>query len=484
MATLADRIQRIADLSRPEAEHLRALCQSWQVLADLSFSDLLLYVRVSDGRAENEDTFEICAQLRPFTSQTLYPQDMVGRRVDQPEQPIVERALREGRIWAQDDPVLVDGIPLRMDAVPVRYKDRVIAVITKEGSPGTSRRPGRLEQVYLEAADHVSEMICRGHFPYPDTPTGDWPRIGDGLFVLDDFGCITWASPNALSSLRRLGVQQNVLDRWLDELGVGDTPVRAALSERRVLDGELSRGDTHVRLRVLPLFEGDRRLGGLVLSRDVTELRARDRMLSVKDATIREIHHRVKNNLQTIASLLRLQGRRLRSEEAKAALQESVLRIGSIALVHETLSEQPTDVAEFGEIARRISRMVGEGLVFPEREIDVVVSGSTGAVPSDIATPLAVILTELLQNSIEHAFPDTSSGGIDVELGRADEVVVVTVRDDGVGFDPASMDGGGRLGLQIVRTLVEELGGRFNVVSDGGTTAEVIVPISRAVTGT
>jgi two-component sensor histidine kinase len=483
MGTLADRIEAVSDLSPREAEHLRSLCQAWQVLADLSFSDLLLYVRVSGGAWSNDDTFEICAQLRPFTSQTLYPHDMVGRRVSQPEQPIVERAFREGEIWAQDDPVLVDGIPIRMDAVPVRHDGRVIAVITKEGSPATSRRPGRLEEVYLEAADHVSEMICVGDFPYPDTPAGDWPRVGDGLFVLDDLGCISWASPNALSSLRRLGVQQNVLGRWLDELGVGDSPVRAALRARRVLDGELARGDTHIRLRVLPLFESRRCIGALVLARDVSELRARDRMLSVKDATIREIHHRVKNNLQTIASLLRLQGRRLRSGEGKAALQESVLRIGSIALVHETLSEEPTDAAEFGEVARRISRMVGEGLLLPEREIDVKVAGSTGPVPSDIATPLAVILTELLQNAIEHAFPQAPSGAIAVELGRADDVVVVTVRDDGVGIDPTGLEGGGRLGLQIVQTLVGELGGRFNVVSDGGTRVEVVVPLIRSAPG-
>jgi two-component system, sensor histidine kinase PdtaS len=483
MATLADRIQGISDLSRSEAEHLRSLCRSWQVLADLSFSDLLLYLRIAGEHDADEDMFEICAQLRPFTSQTLYPQDMVGRRVGQPEQPIVERAFREGEIWAQEDPVLVDGLPIRMDAVPVRYEGRVVAVITKEGSPATSRRPGRLEEVYLDAAEHVSAMICAGDFPYPDTPAGDWPRIGDGLFVLDDFGSVSWASPNALSSLRRLGVQQNVLGMWLDELGVGNTPVRAALTAGRALDGELSRGDTHVRLRVLPLFEGERRIGALVLSRDVSELRARDRMLSVKDATIREIHHRVKNNLQTIASLLRLQGRRLVSEEGKSALQESVLRIGSIALVHETLSEEPTDVAEFGEIARRISRMVGEGLVLPEREIDLKVAGSTGPVPSDIATPLAVILTELLQNAIEHAFPHAPSGAVAVELGRADDVVVITVKDDGVGISAPTPDGSGRMGLQIVRTLVEELGGRFRIVADGGTRAEVIVPLSRTSPG-
>ena len=333
MATLADRIQSVSPLTSPQAEHLRALCRSWQVLADLSFSDLLLYVKGFE-----EDTFVICAQLRPFTSQTLYPQDMVGTVLTQPEQPIVERAFREGQIWAQDDPVLVDGIPIRMDAVPVRFKGNVIAVVTKEGSPATSRRPGRLEQVYLEAADRVSNMICDGTFPYPDTPVGEWPRIGDGLIVLGDAGRISWASPNALSSLRRLEVKQNLLGRVLDELGVGETPATESLRTGRLLDGELTRGNNHVMLRVMPLLDQGRATGALVLSRDISELRAKERVISVKDATIREIHHRVKNNLQTIASLLRLQARRLTSDEAKAALNESVLRIGSIALVHEILS--------------------------------------------------------------------------------------------------------------------------------------------------
>src|SRR3989337_4580121 len=107
MSTLVERIREVSALSAREAEHRRALCSSWQVLADLSFSDLLLYVK-----RRGQEVFEICAQLRPFTSQTLYPQDMVGTRVTQPEQPIVERAWREGRTWEQDDPVLMDGIPI------------------------------------------------------------------------------------------------------------------------------------------------------------------------------------------------------------------------------------------------------------------------------------------------------------------------------------------------------------------------------------
>ena len=470
MATLAERIHRVTDLTHAQVEHLRSLCSSWQVLADLSFSDLLLYVRVLD-----QDLFEICAQLRPFTSQTLYPQDMIGMRMGQPEQPIVERAFREATIWSQDDPVLVDGIPIQMDAVPVKFDGRVIGVVVKEGSPATSRRPGKLEQVYLDLAERVSTMISEGSFPYRRSESiKEWPRVGDGLLVLDDNGRVTWASPNALSSIHRLGVQRNIMGTSLDALGMGETPALRAIEARAPMDGELVRRDTYISLRVMPLIQGGLTTGALALTRDISELRQKDRVISVKDATIREVHHRVKNNLQTIASLLRLQGRRA-SGDAKAALEESVMRITSIALVHETLSEQPQDVVEFGDVVRRIARMVTEGLMQPGNQNDIKVTGATGSLGADLATPLAVSVTELLQNAIEHAFPAGGSGTIGVELSRETDAVVVVVWDDGVGMSDEHIEGA-RLGLQIVRLLIAELGGRFSITSEGGTRAEISVP--------
>jgi two-component system, sensor histidine kinase PdtaS len=324
----------------------------------------------------------------------------------------------------------------------------------------------------------VSRMILEGTFPWPHTPTGEWPRVGDGLFVLDDSGCVTWASPNAVSHLRRLGIDENVIGRYLDELGLGATPVRLALATQALVDGELSRGDTVVVLRVMPLIDGPHSTGGLALARDVSEIRQKERVISVKDATIREIHHRVKNNLQTIASLLRLQGRRVNSEEARAALRESVLRIGSIALVHETLTEDTSDVVEFGEVARRIGQMVTDGLVLPDRHLAIKVSGRSGRLGADLATPLAVTLTELLQNAIEHAFPDQRSGTVAVEIGREKDQIVMVVRDDGVGIPSGALTGA-RLGLQIVRSLIDELSGSLEVIGNGGTTVEVRVPTRR-----
>ena len=470
MVTLIERIQGVSDLNEGESQRLRSLCICWHVLADLSFSDLLLYVRVA-----NEDSFEICAQLRPLTSQTLYEQDMVGARVTESEQPMVERAFREGRIWSQDEPVLMDGVPVRLDAVPVCLGDRIIAVLTKEGSPAISRRPGVLEEKYLGAADDISRMISEGTFPFTHAPLGEWPRVGEGLFLLNRRGRIEWASPNALSSLHRLGVAYNVEGTNLDDLGLEGSPTRQALWSQAVVDSELVQGDTAVRFRLVPLIHGGESTGALALARDVSEVRRRERLISVKDATIREIHHRVKNNLQTIASLLRLQGRRVNSPEARSALRESELRIGSIALVHETLSEKSSDVADFGDVARRIAGMVAESVILPEHRIEMKVAGSTGPLRADLATPLAVTLAELMQNAVEHAFPDGRSGTIGVEMFRSGDRVGAVVWDDGVGIEGVPSEAA-RLGLHIVRTLVEELGGSFELSSNGGTRAVVSVP--------
>src|SRR5690606_23467167 len=158
--------------------------------------------------------------------------------------------------------------------------------------------------------------------------------------------------------------------------------------------------------RLLPLTREHHVLGALVLIREVTELRRHERLLLYKDATIREIHHRVKNNLQTVASLLRLQSRRLSSDEARQALGESVRRISSIALVHETLSQDSRQRVSFDKVAGRLIDMLGIGLTDPERPVTMSLDSGAGELPAEVATPLALVLSELLQNAVEHAFPD------------------------------------------------------------------------------
>jgi two-component sensor histidine kinase len=226
------------------------------------------------------------------------------------------------------------------------------------------------------------------------------------------------------------------------------------------------------------------RTGALILVRDVTELRRRERELMTKDATIREIHHRVKNNLQTVAALLRLQARRLTAPEARAALEEAMRRVGSIAIVHETLSHTPEETVDFDDIAERVVAMAGE-VSAPETRVVPEVTGRFGLLPAAVATPLALVLTELLQNALQHGLARPASQAIpalEVTARRSAGQLAVTVEDNGAGL-PADfdLDSATSLGLQIVRTLVvSELGGSLSIAPrpDGGTRVLVDLPLA------
>src|SRR5690606_11537467 len=174
-------------------------------------------------------------------------------------------------------------------------------------------------------------MISHGHFP-PEGQRGedtDAPRVGDGFMRVDSVGRVTYASPNALSVYRRLGLQGDLVGLVLGDLTRSLVPARrrideetlsAVLGGRAHRDAEVATDQSAVIIRAIPLRPLGEHIGALILLRDVTDLRRRERELMTKDATIREIHHRVKNNLQTVAALLRLQDRkstRLNSSHVK-----------------------------------------------------------------------------------------------------------------------------------------------------------------------
>jgi two-component sensor histidine kinase len=452
MATLGELCRQHTSLTRDEINHLKQLVSEWGLLADLCFADLLLYVPSTDSE------WLIVAQVRPATGQTLYLTDYVGVPADN-ERPLLSSAFETGEI--SEGEIAVDGMPepARMLAIPVRYGNTPIAVLSREWSTRTGRHTGELERTYLGIFQRFAAMIAEGSFPFHGL-VGDSsaaPRVGDGVMVLDDEARVRYASPNAVSALHRVGISANAVGMRLAELGFNDSPVRLAYEDRMPVIEEFEQTPSVTLLtRCMPILAGGEVTGGVLLLRDVTEVRKRDKLLLSKDATIREIHHRVKNNLQTISSLLRLQGRRLESPEAKAAVAESVRRIRTIALVHETLSREPGDDVAFLEIVRPLLRLAEEGLQSPDRPVRFTVQGDGGRLPSTIATPLSVVLTELLQNAVDHGFPEGSTGGdVVVQLNPTGDQLNIRVINDGRGLDSRfELNKATGLGLSIVRTLV------------------------------
>jgi two-component sensor histidine kinase len=361
----------------------------------------------------------------------------------------------------------------------------VVAVVTRETRPNLGRSLGELEEFYLATFDRFAAMIAEGSFPFrqDEDEFEDAPRVGDGVVLLDPDLRVNFASPNAVSSMHRLGIHSYTSGLHLAEMGFDQDAVDVAIRARLPVTEEIERGETSLLLQAIPLLTGGRVVGVLLLLRDVTDLRRRDRLLLSKDATIREIHHRVKNNLQTIAALLRLQGRRLQSPEAQAAIEESERRIRSIAIVHETLSRDAGDVVRFDDIVQPLVRVVAETVTGPDRDLRLAVEGDAGMLPGDLATPLAVVLNELMQNAVDHAFVSDgrTSGTICVQLARDDGQLLVDVVDDGVGLPPGfTVEQSGGLGLSIVHTLVtSELGGTIELRSDAGTRVHLMVPLRK-----
>ena len=483
--SLAGELLEEAGLPEEVAEHLRLLMADWQMLADLSFADLQLFVPIGSGDDGRVEALRCVGHMRPYTAQTLYRDDRVGTTVTVRDRPIVARALQRGRIVGDDEPDWVSGVPVREEAVPVRLRDEVVAVVTREANVAAARSPSELELTYLRTAGDLIVMLSEGTWPDPRTPLeerGTSPRVGDGMVRLDADGTIAYASPNATSAYRRLGVLDSILGRHLAEVDPAPDDLREALAASAPTEAEVEHHGAVVLRRLQPLLRAGDAVGTLLLVRDVSDLRRQQRELRVKDATIREIHHRVKNNLQTVASLLRLQSRRMSSAEARAELDESVRRISSIALVHETLSHGSRhEMVTFDTVVGRISDMLSEGLAAPRAVVrfEVDVAGRV-ELPTEVATPLALVATELMQNCVDHAFPGAAGGTVRVHLSQADDGAVrLEVRDDGVGLpDGSTLDDVAGLGTRISRALVEsELGGSLQASGDArGTSVIVEVP--------
>jgi two-component sensor histidine kinase len=537
MSSLAELARDHVSLSAAEVAHLQRLVASWGLAADLCFADLLLYVPAGDPTLGEPRHYVVMGQVRPATSQTLYPHDLMGAIVEADERPVMHRSYRSGEIQsgASERSDLAESVQVL--AIPVRVAGRVIGVVARESTPSVGRRHGELETAYLEAFDRIARMITLGEFPFPEEETTgkELPRVGDGALLLDAEGRIRYASPNANSAAHRLGALSDMEGRTLGELGIDDAVWRQATQTNVPVTAELTAGPhTSVLAYAVPLLERRQVVGGLLLLRDISELRRLDRLLVTKDTHIREIHHRVKNNLQTISSLLRIQARRLTAPEARLAIEESVRRIGSIALVHETLSREAAEDVSFAEIARPLVRMVEDTLASPERPVHFTLVGDGVHLPAAVATPLALVLSELLQNAVDHAFgepppgerdetlpggaaapgaaeghpggdvqpfdggdrprPERDGGGphtrpsnaaeVGIELMTEGNELVVAVRDNGDGLPSGfEIDRSPGLGLSIVRTLVQsELGGSMRMrdrTSEGasGTLIECRIPL-------
>ena len=486
MATLGELASQRAGLGAGAIEHLGRLIASWSLLADLSFSDMVLMARTGAGPTES---FIVLGQLRPNNRSTMINDDLVGTTHRPEDWPLVKEAIERGERVVGEARLGVIG-PVPVWCVPVRYDDAVVAVMVRLQGP-LRGSASLYEQAYLSIFERLCDMVADATFPFreDDVAGPGMPRVGDGIMLLDARGSIEFATPNAVNALHRLGIYASSEGRTLPELGLRVRVVERSLAYAIPAMEEIDRGhDVAILFQSLPLLARQSVTGVLILLRDVSDLRHLNRMVLNKEAAVREVHHRVKNNLQTISSLLRLQARRSDEEETRVALLEAERRVRSIAVVHEVLSREPGEEVVFDEIVRSLVTLV-EDTVLALHPVEIVVNGELGTLPTDLATPLAVALAELLTNAVEHAFTDFDDvdhghvGVVTLNLRVESETAVAEIRDNGRGLgEEFSLEVPTSLGLSIVRDIIRaQLHGTIEMRSiepefGGGTYVRVAVP--------
>lgn len=482
MSTLSDLVHAQGRLTDADVEWLHRLAGDGQLLADLASADIVMWIETTDS------SFIAVTHSRPSGAATLFYRDIVGEKVRPQWRTQVHSAFESGEIVDSSSPDWFEETPTRVRAVPIVGADgeRVLGVLTRHTNLGEARMPSRQQISFDECANDLFRMITSGEFPdlsAPTAPRRGAPRASDGLIRLDVDGITTFASPNALSAFNRMGFDDELEGESLAEVTTRIVPPARQVDESLpvVVTGRApwrtdmeARGVT-VSLRAIPLKDRGTRTGAIVLCRDVSELRHQEQELITKDATIREIHHRVKNNLQTVASLLRIQARRTHSDEAREALTQAMRRVESIAVVHDTLASGLSQTVDFDEVFDRVLKLVAEVAAAPNTRARTQLEGRFGVLPSEYATPLALALTEVVTNAVEHGLAG-QEGIVSIEASRTEELLRVTVTDSGHGLPEGRVGQG--LGTQIVRTLIQgELSGTIDWKGSEGEGTQVTIEI-------
>jgi len=458
-------------------EQIRA---TMPVLADLSRADLLLF-RMSDA-----DRAKVVAQARPNSLSPLFPEPLTGSVVTGAERPDMLKAF-SSRPWRRRvRTATVRGAPIARELLPVYGERRgVIAVLEVDTSWLAHERQLRRSRVFRRALQRLQETALRGEVIGAETlsPFGEH----DGIVVVDQELRIRYVSGIAANHYRRLGYLENLVGQRISILETRDEAlVAAALGQKHCLEEQAAEHGLAWLRKAIPfrardyrpffrrLVSGNSRPAGvLVTIHDATEALRREEELKIKSAMIQEIHHRVKNNLQTIASLLRLQARRSVDPMVNHILGECVNRILSVAVVHEFLSQNELAVISFREVAQRILSQTVAGVADPSKDISFRLLGGSLYLPAQQATVCALVINELVQNALEHGYDRRDHGLITVTLRDDGEQVTILVDDDGDGLPEGfSVASDGSLGLRIVQTLVEsDLKGRF-VLENGEPNGE------------
>lgn len=453
MSTIGQLCHKYTDLSEDEIGIIENMAKVLPTLADLEEADVFIDCPTCSGDAV------VVAEAKPSRVPSSYKKSVVGLPAKQENEPAVARTFRLGIGTRQMKAVTQENGCTIQSVEPIRNGNRIIGVLINEKRT--------IEQIQLDDRLHFSQDTCKtiANNLAQINDEDNWLTecIDEALIMVDVFGIVAFRNRQTKNLYEKLGFVEDILGKPYKHVCLADTEV--------ALSGvpEYSYMETRVGSSVLSTKRVQLDVPGMdfaVILRDITLQKEQEKALILKSVAIKEMHHRVKNNLQTIASLLRLQMRRTDGEETRQVLGESMNRILSIASTHQLLAQSGIDEVMIGEVIQNITSNALRYYSASRFCVETALEGDAFKVSSDVATSVALIINELVENAMKYAFDDGDSGLIRIIVSKGELYSRIQVIDNGKGFDVEHTDRT-RLGLSIVRTLVQDkLHGDFEIDSN------------------
>lgn len=465
MTELKEICKKLTSLSGSDIEILEQVSLQLPFISELTGNDIFI-----DAMTKNNTDAVVLAWAKP-SGNSLYSTSVVGELAYRNNEPAVYHTMTTGEISRDVRGVSQEWVPMAQTVIPIRnHEQKVIGVLIMERNISKELQQEEKVELLSYTAEKLSSTLM--FLSMTEKNFEDW--VGNGIFIINKQGKITYANKIAAKIFNELvGKKAFGTDFFIlmpDCYSVPD--VLECL--KNPLD--IHKGEHFYRFLSYPLITHGEVSGCAISVQDLTDLKKKERELNIQSIIIKEIHHRVKNNLQNIAAVLRLQMRRSESDAVKTEFEASINRIMSIALVHEVFAAKNWDTMNLYELCKRLLNLLIDNSEVDPQKIQAGVKGPAIPLSSRQAIPLTLIINELITNSIKHGIDQDKGGQIIISFNEKNGMINLTVSDSSekAGKRSLSMSPKG-LGMKIVESLVnEELEGFFRFQRKNGVTRAMV----------
>lgn len=410
------------------------------------------------------DTAIVVAEAKCSNYSSLYKNSVVGMLALRQNEPAALRTLELGIESDDLKAVTQENMMVKQKTVPIKNaKGMIIGVLIMEKDITCEISQTKNIEILSETTTQLTQTLMNLKEVHTEA-TFDYNLLNDAIIIFDELGVSLYTNLNAQKLYKTLGYKDTIVGMKFDNLALNKDSFQLLIKDKNSTEFETNIG--HLSLQIKYAFTKTNCSNRVImLVKDITDIKQKEKELILKSVAIKEIHHRVKNNLQTIVSILRLKSRRINSLEAKNSFQDVINRVLSIATVHEVLAQNGIGDIDIKNILSKVKDNASRSSIQCNKNIRIDLLGDSFNVNPDKASSIAIVINELLENSVKHAFNEYMTANIQILIEKGVMYSSISLTDNGTGFD-TSLKKGDSLGLNIVSSIVKDkLNGYMNIES-------------------